>query len=225
MRRAIGRMMARSKREIPHYYLSHPIELAEPLAWLDELNADQSVADRVLPAALLLRATVLAAVEVPLLNGFFDDDETRLVSDVNLAVAVSMRGGGLLAPVIPKAQRLGLVELMRSMKNLITRARGGALTARDMGTATITVTNLGERGVAQVFPIITPPQLAAVGFGAIAERAWASNGLVGARPVLWASLAADHRATDGHDGARFLATIDRFVHDRSALVTPPEALS
>jgi pyruvate dehydrogenase E2 component (dihydrolipoamide acetyltransferase) len=78
-----------------------------------------------------------------------------------------------------------------------------------MTDATITVTNLGDQGVRAVYGIIFPPQVALVGFGRVSERVWDVDGGIGIRPAVTATLAADHRATDGHVGARFLADVAR----------------
>ena len=86
-----------------------------------------------------------------------------------------------------------------------------------MSDPTITVTNLGDQGVETVYGVIYPPQVALVGFGKIVERPWADRRMVGVRPVLTATLAADHRASDGHRGARFLAAIDRLLQEPEEL--------
>ena len=210
MREAIGALMARSKREIPHYYLATTIDLAAAAAWLTETNGHRSVADRLLPAALLLKATAVAAHAVPVVNGFWDDG-FRPSSAVHLGVAVSLRGGGLVAPAIHDADQLDLDALMHALRDVVQRAREGVLRSSEMADPTITVTNLGDQGVEEVFGVIYPPQVAIVGFGKVAERPWASDGMLGVRTVVRATLAADHRASDGHDGARFLATLDRLL--------------
>lgn len=216
MRRAIADLMSRSKREIPHYYVSTTVDMAAALAWLADTNAGRPVTGRVLPAALLLRATALACREVPVMNGHWADGFAA--SDrVHLGVAVSLRTGGLLAPAIHDADRLGLDELMSALRSLVQRARAGGLRSSEMSEPTITVTNLGDLGVEQVIGVIYPPQVALVGFGRIVERPWAVGGLIGVRPVVTASLAADHRASDGHDGARFLSAIDRLLQNPEAL--------
>ncbi|HWS48355.1 MAG TPA: 2-oxo acid dehydrogenase subunit E2, partial [Acidimicrobiia bacterium] len=120
--------------------------------------------------------------------------------------------GGLVAPAIRDADRLTLGELMARLRDLSARARGGRLRASEMTDATITVTNLGDRGVRSVLGVIYAPQVALVGFGKIAERVWAADGGIAARPVVTASLSADHRASDGHLGARFLTTVARLLH-------------
>ena len=86
-----------------------------------------------------------------------------------------------------------------------------------MTSGTITVTNLGEQGVDCVYGVIYPPQVALVGFGRITERPWASNAMVGARPVISATLAGDHRASDGHRGGRFLAAISHLLQEPEQL--------
>ena len=210
MRSAVGALMARSKREIPHYYLATTIDLAASLGWLAEANEARPVRERLLPAALLLKATALAAREVPVMNGFWVDG-FRGSDSVHLGVAVSLRGGGLLAPAIHDADQRDLDALMAALRDLVQRARAGSLRSSEMADPTITVTNLGDAGVEEVFGVIYPPQVGLVGFGKIVERPWAVDGLLGVRPVVRATVAADHRASDGHDGARLLATIDRLL--------------
>ncbi len=106
---------------------------------------------------------------------------------------------------------------MASLVDLVTRARAGSLRSSEMGTPSLTVTNLGEQGVDAVFGVIYPPQVALVGFGTIAERPWAVDGMLAVHPVVTASLSADHRVSDGHAGARFLATVGRLLADPAAL--------
>jgi len=217
MRRAIAAAMARSKREIPHYYLASTIDLSRSLGWLERENLARPVTERLLPAALLLRASALALHEVPELNGFWQDDAFRPGPGVHLGVGISLRGGGLVAPALHDADRKSLAELMTALRDLVQRARAGRLRSSELTDATITVTNLGERGVETVFGIIYPPQVALVGFGTIVERPWAEGGMVGARPTVTATLAADHRASDGHRGALFLAALDRLLQEPEAL--------
>jgi pyruvate dehydrogenase E2 component (dihydrolipoamide acetyltransferase) len=208
MRKAIGELMARSKREIPHYYLERQIEIGEPLAWLEERNRERGVSGRLLPAVLLLSAVAKATAETPALNGFWVDGGFRPGTGVHLGVAISLRGGGLVAPAIHDADRKGLDQLMTELRDLVGRARSGRMRSSEMSDPTITVTNLGEQGADLVQGVIYPPQVALVGFGAIRERPWAAEGMVGARPVVTVTLAADHRASDGIAGSRFLALIE-----------------
>jgi len=217
MRQAIGRLMARSKREIPHYYVTNTADMTRAMSWLHDRNRELEVSQRLVPAALLLKAAALAASQVPELNGYWVDDAFRPAEAVHLGVAISLRGGGLLTPAIHDAARLELGDLMARMRDLVTRARSGRLRGSELADGTITVTNLGDQGVESVYGVIYPPQVALVGFGRITERPVAAGGLVGARPAVTTTLAADHRATDGYTGARYLTAI-------SDLLQRPEEL-
>jgi pyruvate dehydrogenase E2 component (dihydrolipoamide acetyltransferase) len=217
MRRAIAAAMARSKREIPHYYLSTTVDLARALAWLEAANASQGAAQRLLLAALLLKTVARALAEAPEFNGFYTAEGFNPGAGIHIGTAIAIRGGGLVAPAIRDADRLSLDELMVQLRDLVARARSGALRSSELSDPTITVTNLGERGVETVFGVIYPPQVALVGFGMPVERPWIVDGGIVARRVLSATLAADHRASDGHRGALFLADIDRRLQSPETL--------
>lgn len=212
LRRVTAALMTRSKRQIPHYYLSSDIELDEPLEWLRGHNRAVPVTARVLPAAMLLRAVALALRAVPELNGHWLDDRFRPGEGVHLGVAVALREGGLVVPVIRDADALPLDELMARLRGATERARSGRLRSSEVSGATLTVTNLGELGTDSVYGVIYPPQVALVGFGAIRTRPWAIDKNLITRPVVTATLSADHRATDGAVGARLLREIDRQLH-------------
>jgi pyruvate dehydrogenase E2 component (dihydrolipoyllysine-residue acetyltransferase) len=217
MRAAIGALMARSKREIPHYYLQLEIEMTRALDWLHETNLARAVNDRLLPSALLMSAVAHAVVEMPGMNGFWIDGAFQAGSGVHLGMAISLRGGGLIAPALHDADRKSLEEIMSGVRDLVQRARGGRLRGSEMSDPTITVTNLGERGADLVHGVIYAPQVALVGFGAIRERPWAADGMLGVRPLVTATLAADHRASDGHAGGNFLSLIDRQLQNPEQL--------
>lgn len=222
MRGTIAAAMARSKREIPHYYLATPIDLSKALAWLERANLERPVTGRLLPATLLLKATAEALIDSPELNGFWEDGAFRPGEAIHLGIGISLRGGGLVAPALRDAGSKDLDGLMAALKDLVQRTRAGRLRSSEMSGGTLTVTNLGDQGVESVFGIIYPPQVALVGFGRIAERPWAEGGMVGARPTVTATLAADHRASDGHQGARFLARLDELLQRPEALQAPPK---
>lgn len=217
MRRAIAAAMARSNREIPHYYLSTQIDMSNALQWLEESNRQRSLEARVLPAAVLLKAVALALTHVPELNGFWVDDQFKPSTGVHLGVAVSLRTGGLMIPVIHDAEQKSVEQMMAGLREVTTRARTGRLRSSDMTDGTITVTNLGDLGVEVVHGVIYPPQVALVGFGKVVERPWAENGMLGVRPVLAATVAGDHRATDGRRGAQFLTALDGLLQEPEKL--------
>ena len=217
MRQAIAAAMARSKREIPHYYLSLPIDFGRSLDWLTAENARRDVEQRLLPAALLLKAVALALREVPQLNGFWINGAPKLSQAIHVGWAISLRGGGLLAPAIRDADRLTLDQTMAALRDLVSRARTARIRGSEMMDPTVTVTSLGERGADSVFGVIYPPQLAIVGFGAPRLTATVIDGEIKPRPVLQATLGADHRASDGAVGGRLLAAIDQHLQKPEAL--------
>lgn len=214
MRLAIAAAMGRSKREIPHYYLSSQIDFQAAQAWLLDYNRERDPEQRLLPAALLLKATALALREQPRLNGFYQDEAYRPGGGIHVGWAIALRGGGLIAPAIHDTDQLALPELMAALRDLVQRARSGGLRSSELTDPTVTITSLGERGAEAVWGVIYPPQVAIVGFGRVVERPWVVDGQVVARPLVQASLAADHRVSDGHQGGQLLMAIDR------ALQTP-----
>ncbi|HSD76898.1 MAG TPA: 2-oxo acid dehydrogenase subunit E2 [Solirubrobacteraceae bacterium] len=213
MRQAIAAAMARSKREIPHYHLGTHVDLSRALQWLAAENAQRPLPRRLLPAALLLKATAVAAGRCPDVNGFWEDDRFRPADGVHLGVAIALRGGGLVAPAIHDADSLALEDLMAALRDLVGRARKGRLRNSEMTDPTITVTNLGDQGAETVHGVIYPPQVALVGFGRIVQRPWAQDGMLAVRPVVHVTLAADHRASDGHVGGLLLAEIDNLLQE------------
>jgi pyruvate dehydrogenase E2 component (dihydrolipoamide acetyltransferase) len=217
MRRVIAAAMVRSKREIPHYYLNSTIDMRCALDWVAAENAKRPVTKRVLYSALLIRAVALAVREVPEVNGFCIDGTFKPGDGIHVGVAISLRQGGLVNPAIHDVDKKTLDEVMENMLDLVNRARAGHLRSSELSDGTITVTNLGDQGVESVFGVIYPPQVALVGFGKIVERPWAAGGMLGVRPTIVASLAADHRVSDGHRGGRFLIAIDRFLQEPQKL--------
>jgi pyruvate dehydrogenase E2 component (dihydrolipoamide acetyltransferase) len=217
MRQTIGAAMARSKREIPHYYLSTTIDMQRALAWLTEENGKRPVADRLLYGVLLMKAVALALREVPELNAVWVGDRVVPSAAIHVGVAISLRGGGVVAPALHDADRQSLGDLMRNFRDLVQRARAGGLRSSELSDPTITVTSLGEQGVETVFGIIYPPQVAIVGFGKVVERPWSVGGQIVSRPLVTATLSADHRVTDGHRGGLFLAAVDRLLQEPGRL--------
>jgi pyruvate dehydrogenase E2 component (dihydrolipoamide acetyltransferase) len=181
--------------------------------WIRAQNLALSMSERLVPAAALLRATAIAARQVPELNGHWVDGAFRPAEHVDLGLVLSLRGGGLLVPAIGAAETLGAVEMMGRVRDLTRKARAGRLRGTDLAPPSLSVSNLGDQGVDSVAGVIYPPQVALVGFGAVSDRPWAVDGMIGVRPLVTVTLAADHRATDGAVGSRFLKALDRALQD------------
>jgi pyruvate dehydrogenase E2 component (dihydrolipoamide acetyltransferase) len=217
MRDAIAAAMSRSKREIPHYYLASEINVESAITWLEKRNAAVPIGERVLFVALQLKAVACALRETPELNGFYQGGAFRPGTGMHLGVAVSLRGGGLVAPALHDVDKLNLAELMAQLKDLLRRARSGQLRSSEMADPTITVTNLGDLGVDIVFGVIYPPQVALVGIGRSAVKPWVNDGAIVPARIVQATLSADHRVSDGMRGARFLVELDRLLQQPESL--------
>jgi pyruvate dehydrogenase E2 component (dihydrolipoamide acetyltransferase) len=217
MRQTIAAAMARAKREVPHFYLSTTIDMQRATSWLTEQNAQRPVTERLLPGVLLLKAVALALRRVPELNGVWSNGRVAPSAAIHVGVAISLRGGGLIAPALHDTDRQSLDQLMRNLRDLVKRVRAGTLRSSELSDPTITVTSLGDQGVETVFAIIYPPQVAIVGFGKMMERPWSVEGKIVSRPVVNASLSADHRVTDGHRAGLFLAALDRLLQEPEKL--------
>ena len=217
MRAAIAAAMVRSKRDIPHYYLEHQIDVTPCEQWLARINAERTPANRLLMGVLALKSVALAARRFTNFNGFYRDGKYQPASAVHIGVAISIRGGGLAAPAVHDVDQLSLDELMARMRDLVQRMRAGRIRSSEMADATITVSSLGERGVEALYGIIYPPQVAIVGYGKSAIRPWVVDNAIGPRSVVTITLSADHRVSDGHAGALFLAEIGKLLQEPDKL--------
>ena len=217
MRKAIAAAMARSKREIPHYYVSHTVDLSAASDWLDAANATRPPEERLLMGALLAKAIALAAAAVPEVNGHYAADRFEPSAEVHLGLAVALRGGGLMAPAILNADKLDLSALMAAMRDVTTRTRAGRLKSSEMSMATLTFSGLGDSGVEAMAGIIVPPQVALVTAGGPQPMALVRHGAVVAATAVTLILAADHRVSDGRLGAKFLLAVDKFLQTPEAL--------
>lgn len=217
MRQAISAAISRSKREIPHYYVSTTVDMHDALEWLTGQNAKRPVEERLVYGVLLVKAVALALRRYPEFNAVWKDDQVVRSPAVHVGMAISLRQGGLVAPALHDADKLSLPELMRALSDLVERARSGALRSSEFSDPTITVTSLGDRGVESLYPIIYPPQVAIVGFGKLVERPWVVDQAVVPRPLITASLSGDHRVTDAHRGALFLVAIERLLQEPAKL--------
>jgi len=217
MRTAIAAAMARSKREIPHYYLEHQVDVTGCEQWLARTNAAQPPESRLLLGALLIKAVALATRRFQAFNGFYSDGKFEPSPAVHIGVAIAIRGGGLAAPALHDTDQLALDDLMTRMRDLVQRMRAGRIRGSELSDPTITVSSLGERGVEALYGVIYPPQVAIVGFGKVVVRPWVIDGAIGPRSIVTVTLAADHRVSDGHAGALFLADIGHLLQEPDEL--------
>lgn len=217
MRRAIAAAMSRAKREIPHYYLSHTVDLTVADAFVKAANAGRPPESRLLAGAVYARAIAKALKKYPEFNGHFTDNRFQASDAVHLGFAINLRGGGLVAPALFNVATREIDALMQALRNLVSRVRAGRYRARELAGATITLSSLGERGVDQLYGVIYPPQVAIIGIGTPRLRPWAYEGQIASRLLTDMTLAADHRVSDGHRGALFLKKINAYLQKPEAL--------
>lgn len=204
-------------REIPHYYLKHQVDMTAAEHWLAGTNASREPENRLLMGVLTLKGVALAVKRFPAFNGFHREGSYEPAPAAHIGMAIAIRGGGLAAPALHDADRLTLDDLMERMRDLVQRMRSGRIRSSELTDATITVSSLGERGVEALYGIIYPPQVAIVGFGTIVTRPWVVDGAIGPRPIVTITLSADHRVSDGHAGALFLAEIGKLLQEPEKL--------
>ena len=216
IRLAVAAAMSKSNREIPHYYLEKRVDMSNAMAWMKEVNKERPIKQRLLPAALFIKAVASSLDEVSELNAIWENG-LQLKNEINIGFVVSLRTGGIIVPAILQADAKSVDEIMEALNDIIPRARALKLRSSELSDSTITITNLGEGSADKVFGVIYPPQVAIIGFGNITEQAFAENGMLGIRPVVDITLAGDHRATDGITGSRFLGSLNKYLQNPESL--------
>jgi pyruvate dehydrogenase E2 component (dihydrolipoamide acetyltransferase) len=218
MRQAIGAAVSRSKREIPHYYLQLDMLLDPANEWLKKYNASVPIAQRMLITALIYCAIARALKAFPNFNGFVVDGIFEAATSVHLGNVINLRKGGLVVAAIHDAQDLNCEQMMEKLKDQVIRAKEGGLRMSEMQDATVSVSNLGERGSDTMQSIIFPPQVAIIGIGRERTVPWVVNNQLGLANIVSLTLAADHRVSDGHSGARLLNKINKLMQDPERLI-------
>jgi pyruvate dehydrogenase E2 component (dihydrolipoamide acetyltransferase) len=212
LRRTIATRMVASKQTIPHFYLLVDVDMSqvqrlrgycsETLGW----ERSPSYTD------VIVRACALALAAMPQSNVIFAEQGVIQRKTVDIGVAVTVdnthpSGTGLIVPVLPQADRLGLRATSRQLRALAERARRGRLRESDLGPKSMVVSNLGMYGVDAFVAIIDPPDPMILAVGRVADRVVPVAGQPAIRPMCTLALSADHRVLDGTQGAQFLARV------------------
>ncbi|MBF6606067.1 MAG: 2-oxo acid dehydrogenase subunit E2 [Chloroflexi bacterium] len=206
MRAAIARRMVHSKQVAPHFYVSVEVDMTAVLESAARRNAGHAPDERVTVTAYLLRALAMSLASHRAFNAIWADDELRLVDAINIGVAIAL-DDGLIAPALLDCTDRSVAALAIGLRDLTQRARSGRLRPAEINDATFTLSNLGMYPISGFTAIITPPQVAILATARIEPRAVVIGGAVGIRPMLTATLSADHRALDGASAAAFLADL------------------
>jgi pyruvate dehydrogenase E2 component (dihydrolipoyllysine-residue acetyltransferase) len=218
IRRAMAHNMAAAWREVPHITLFDEID-ARPLLDAHARARASAQGDALTLTAFFVRAAVVALESAPILNASFDADADEIVYHDACHVGIAVAGDdGLVVPVVHDAQTLDLVALGTEVARLTEAGRAGHLAPEMIRDATFTVTNFGTEGGRFATPIVRPPQVAILGFGAVRVRPVVDGDTVVAAPALPISLSADHRIVDGRDATRFVESIGALLADPTPLL-------
>jgi pyruvate dehydrogenase E2 component (dihydrolipoamide acetyltransferase) len=193
---------------VPHFYLAKEVNATQLLAWRKQVM--QRVAEKVTVTDLLVKLVATALRRHPRLNARWQEGNILLNDDINLGLAVAV-DDGLLVPVIPQADRLGLSEIAARRKALVSGAQAGKLSPAEMSGGTFTISNLGMYGIDAFNAIVNPPEAGILAFGQIADRVVPLDDQPAVQPMMTITLSCDHRAVDGARGAEFLQTLARFI--------------
>ncbi len=216
MRQAIARRMSQSKQTAPHYYLTLDIDMTEAMAFRSQLNASASEEQKVSVNDLVVKACALALERHPKFNAEFSESGLRMHADINIDIGIAM-DEGLIAPAILGCAGKTLGQIARESKDLVARAKSGALRAEEYSDGTFTITNLGAYGVETLIGIINPPQAAILGVGSVMPQPAVRDGQVVVRQLMKVALSADHRVSDGAEGARFIKEIQSLLENPVSL--------
>jgi pyruvate dehydrogenase E2 component (dihydrolipoamide acetyltransferase) len=218
MRTAIARQMSISKSTIPHFYVSAEVDMTEALSWRKRLN-EAAAADgyKITVNDMIVKAAALALVKYPNLNASFGGDHIVMHKHVNISIAVALKEG-LIAPVVRDVDKKSLGTVAREANDLVGRARSGKVTPAEYSGGTFTVSNLGPFGVDTFIAIVTAPQGGALAVASSAQKAVVVNGEIVVRDRMNITLSADHRITDGAEGAQFIGEVRRLLENPLALL-------
>jgi pyruvate dehydrogenase E2 component (dihydrolipoamide acetyltransferase) len=216
MRQAIARRMTLSKQTQPHYYLTLDIDMTAALAFREQFNASATDEQRVSINDLVVKACAIALERQPKFNAEFSEEGLIHHDRVNVCIGVAL-DDGLIAPALLDCQSKSLGRIAVESKDLINRAKTGSLKADEYSDGTFTITNLGAFGVETLIGIINPPQAAILGVGSVMPQPAVRNGEVVVRQVMKVALSADHRVSDGAEGARFIKEIQALLEGPAAL--------
>ena len=215
MRLAIGRRMTQSKQTAPHFYVSADFDMTPVLEALAQRNASRQRSESVTLTAYLLRGLAMTLAAHPEFNAVWFEGQLFRVHSINIGVAIAL-DDGLIAPALLDCAGKSVDELAASLQDLTARARAGRLRASEVNDATFTLSNLGMHRISGFTAIITPPQVAILATARTEPRPVVIDGEVAIRPMMTATLSADHRAVDGAAGALFLTDL------RSAFDSGPD---
>jgi pyruvate dehydrogenase E2 component (dihydrolipoamide acetyltransferase) len=218
MRKTIARRLTQSIGPVPHFFLTIEIDMGEAMQLRQRINErfkDEGV--KVSPNDLLIKAVAMALRKHPWVNAAWTDQAVRLFDVVHIGVAVAVEEG-LITPVVRDADRKGVTEIAREVKEMAGRAREKKLKPEEYSGSTFSISNLGMFGIEEFTAVINPPEAAILAVGAVQEKVVAENGEMAVRQRMRVTLSCDHRVIDGATGAQFLQTLKRYLEEPMMMI-------
>src|SRR3954452_2621990 len=217
MRKVIARRLTEAKQTIPHFYLTVDIELDALLAMRAQLNGREGADYKLSVNDFVIKAVALGMRKVPGVNAAWGGDKIYQFKDIDVSVAVAI-DGGLITPIVRKADQKGLSTISAEMKDLASRAKAGKLKPEEFQGGGFSISNLGMFGVKDFMAVINPPQACIMAVGAGEKRPVVKSDEIKIATVMSVTLSTDHRVVDGALGAVFLQEFKRLVEDPLALL-------
>ena len=220
MRRVIAERLTAAARDIPHFFLTADCNVKQLIDLREDINKKSKPGDNSYKISVndfLVAAVAIAMRKIPMVNVSWTEDAIRQNLNIDVAIAVSTNGG-LITPIIRKADQLGLIEISRVSKDLVQRARDGNLAPQEYQGGGFTISNLGMYGVKQFSAIINPPQSCILAFGTAEERPTVLDGILSVSTMMSCTLSVDHRSVDGALGAEFLECFKSLVEDPISMI-------
>jgi len=212
MRKTIATRLTQSIGPIPTFYLTVEIEMDNAINLRKQINEKLNDEDKVSLNDIIVKAAAMALMKHPFVNSSYRDDKVRFYEDADIGVAVAIEDG-LITPVIRKANRKGITEISREIKQLAARAREKKLQPEEYTGATFSISNLGMFGIKQFTALINPPEAAILAVGAATETPVVRNGNIEIHSIMSVTMSCDHRVIDGATGAKFLQTFKQMLEN------------
>jgi pyruvate dehydrogenase E2 component (dihydrolipoamide acetyltransferase) len=209
IRKTTAERVSLSARTAPHSTITMEVDMTEAVQLRQETSASYT--------DMLVKAVAQALREHPIMNSTLEGEQIKVFEDVNVGVAVATEKG-LVVPVVHNADRMSLIDIVSTLKELVEKAREGRLTKEELTGGTFTLTNLGMYGVDVFIPIINPPETAILGVGRVAEKPVLVNNEIKLKPVMQLSLSFDHRIVDGAPAAQFLQRVKQILESGSEIL-------
>jgi pyruvate dehydrogenase E2 component (dihydrolipoamide acetyltransferase) len=218
MRKTIAKRLLAAKNDAPHFYLTRSANMKKINEWRELLNKDADKDTKVSVNDLIVLAVSRALIRHPEVNSSWQGETIRRYRAAHVAVAVAIPDG-LITPVVRNAHALGVREIARQTKDLITRTKAGKIAPDEYAGGTFSISNLGMMGIENFTAIINPPQAAILAIGSTIKTPWVNaTGELEVQDRMTMTMSCDHRVIDGAVGAAFLQTLTRFLEDPLAIL-------